>query len=625
VRFCRKGYLYQARIYNSVIVTLPMDLSPLYISLATTCAATVATFFLGLLAARAMYGVRGNPRAWIDGLLTLPLVLPPTVVGFFLLLFFGRRSPLGLALEHVGVTIVFSWPATVIAATVVAFPLMYRTTLAGFEQVSPTLLEAARTLGASEWAVFRRVLLPLAAPGVIAGTVLAFARAMGEFGATLMLAGNIPGRTQTMPIAIFSAAEDGNMRVAFLWVVLIIAISLVMIRFLNLQGSAQRQPRESARASAEATVTQPVISAQKQHVLDSRASLLIDIDKTLESFKLKVVLGTGGGALGLLGASGAGKSMTLRTIAGVATPDRGRIVLNDRVLFDSSAAINLPAASRKIGVVFQDYALFPHLTVAENIGFGLRPLRAEERKARVERLLQLMRIAELADRYPREISGGQKQRVAIARCMAIEPDALLLDEPFASLDPHLRRRTEEQLRETLASYNGVVVFVTHDMEEAFRFCSDLAVLDGGRVIAAGPRIELFERPRTVVTARLTGCKNIVPARRLTKDKVKVELWDCELISANAVSESITHVGVRSHQIGFQQSEESENTFLCWLVSSSEAPHEMTLYLRLHDAPREGDLPHLQADIPKDAWLALSAQAQPWRITLDPTRLLLLED
>ena len=150
-------------------MTLPIDYSPLWISLATTCVAIAATFFLGMLTARLMYGVRGSFRAlrvWVDGLLTLPLVLPPTVVGFFLLLLLGRRSLIGHALEQIGIVIVFSWPATVIAATVVAFPLMYRTTLGAFEQVNPNLLDAARTLGASEWRVFRRVLLPMAAPGV---------------------------------------------------------------------------------------------------------------------------------------------------------------------------------------------------------------------------------------------------------------------------------------------------------------------------------------------------------------------------------------------------------------------------------------------------------------------------
>ncbi len=601
-----------------------LDPSPLIISLATTCAATVATFFLGMLAARLMADVRGSLRAWIDGLLTLPLVLPPTVVGFFLLLLLGRRSFLGHALEQIGVTIVFSWPATVIAATVVAFPLMYRTTLGAFEQVNPTLLQAARTLGASEWTVFRRVLLPLAAPGVIAGTVLSFARALGEFGATLMLAGNIPGRTQTMPIAIFSAVESGDTRVAFLWVSLIVVLSLAIIRLLNLQSAPRKLQRPLAGMPRESTPQAYPVPASPVQASTQSATLEIDIHKALEAFTLRVHQRTGRGAMGLLGASGAGKSMTLRIIAGIAAPDSGRIVLNGRVLFDSATGLNLPAASRKIGVVFQDYALFPHLTVAENVGFGLRALPEQERRARVSRQLALLRIAELADRYPKEISGGQRQRVAIARSMAIEPDALLLDEPFAALDPHLRRQTEEQLRETLATYNGAVIFVTHDMEEAFRFCSDLLVLDSGQVIASGPKHALFERPQTVVAARLTGCKNIVAARRADAHRIEVDAWKCQLQTAAPVPDALTHVGFRSHQIVFQQSAQGENIFPCWLVSTSEAPHEMTLYLRLHSAPQAGDPPHLQADVPKDLWRTLSAQPQPWLLKLDPARLLLLE-
>jgi len=605
-------------------VILPIDPSPLMISLATTCAATVATFFLGLMAARVMYDTHGSLRAWIDGILTLPLVLPPTVVGFFLLLILGRRSFIGHALEQIGVMIAFSWPATVIAATVVAFPLMYRTTLGAFEQVNPTYLQAARTLGAKEWAVFHRVLMPIAAPGVIAGTVLAFARALGEFGATLMLAGNIPGRTQTMPIAIFSSVESGDMRGALLWVVLIVLLSLAIIRLLNLEKRARPVSRQPIASSSEAAL--PPIRTEKRPWSESapRPTLEIDLERALENFKLQVTLGSGNGTVGLLGASGSGKSMTLRMIAGVSTPDRGRIVLNGRVLFDSAAKCNMPAASRRIGVVFQDYALFPHLTVAENVGFGLSALPAAERRRRVARQLESMHISELSNRFPKEISGGQRQRVAIARCMAIEPDALLLDEPFAALDPHLRRQTEEQLRETLSNFNGAVVFVTHDMEEAFRFCSDLLVLDSGRVITRGPKHRLFERPSSVVAARLTGCKNIVSARRVACDRIAVEAWDCELVSAPEVPEGLTHVGFRSHQVVFQPTESCANTFLCWLVSSSEAPHEMTLYLRLHACPQPGEPVHLQADVPKDLWRVLKEQPQPWRVMLDPARLLLLE-
>ena len=604
-----------------------VDPSPLYISLATTCTATAATFFLGLLAARAMYGLRGNLRAWVDGILTLPLVLPPTVIGFFLLLIFGRRSPVGRMLELLGVTVVFSWPATVIAATVVAFPLMYRTSLGALEQVNPTLLQAARTLGASEVRVFRRVLLPLAAPGVLAGTVLAFARALGEFGATLMLAGNIPGRTQTMPIAIFSAAEGGEMRAAVVWVAIIVALSLAIIRLLNYQGTARKAWRFEADCdSAAGRASGQVLEVPRIHEpSNASATLEVDVEKSLENFKLAVEFQAGRGALGLLGASGAGKSLTLRLIAGVATPDKGRVVLNGRVLFDSATGENIPPARRRIGVVFQDYALFPHMTVAENVTFGLHELREADRKSRVRLQLKRMHISELANRYPREISGGQRQRVAIARCMAIEPGALLLDEPFAALDPHLRRQMEEQLRETLRAYNGVVIFVTHDMEEAFRFCSELSVLDSGREIAHGPKHELFEQPRSVVTARLTGCKNIAPAHQIDATHTAVEAWDCNLSLVTPPAGAIRHVGYRSHHFRFQQNAAGENVFPCWLVETSEAPHEMTLYLRLHRAPKSSDRPHLQADIPKEQWRILSSQPQPWQIQIDPARLLLLED
>jgi ABC-type sulfate/molybdate transport systems ATPase subunit len=317
--------------------------------------------------------------------------------------------------------------------------------------------------------------------------------------------------------------------------------------------------------------------------------------------------------------------MTLRMIAGVATPDKGRIVLDGRVLFDSTSGENIPSARRRIGVVFQDYALFPHMTVAENVAFGLHQLSTADRAARVRLHLDKMHIMELANRYPKEISGGQRQRVAIARCLAIEPDALLLDEPFAALDPHLRRQMEEKLRATLSGYKGIVIFVTHDMEEAFRFCTELLVLDSGQVIARGPRHALFERPRSVVTARLTGCKNIVAATQTDANHLAVEAWDCDLSLAAPNAGTIRHVGYRSHHFRFQQSAAGENVFPCWLLETSEAPHEMTLYLRLHHEPQPGDTPHLQADVPKEQWRALSSQPQPWKIQIDPERLLLLED
>jgi molybdate transport system permease protein len=206
-----------------------IDWSPIWISLETSFTATLLTLVVGLAAAAWRERRRGPAMALVDGLFLLPLVLPPTVVGFFLLLLFGRNGPLGKLLLLVGTTVVFSWPATVIAASVICFPLMYLTARAALEQIDPRFLEAARTLGASEWRVLREVALPLAWPGVLAGTILSFARALGEFGATLMLAGNIPGKTATIPIAIYFAVESDDIRRAVAWCIADVAISLALL------------------------------------------------------------------------------------------------------------------------------------------------------------------------------------------------------------------------------------------------------------------------------------------------------------------------------------------------------------------------------------------------------------
>lgn len=209
------------------------DFSPLWISSKTAITSTVITFFLGIAAAWFMKNKKGKFKVFFDTLFTLPMVLPPTVLGFFLLLIFGKNGPIGKILFSFGLKLIFSWPATVIAAIVVAFPLMYKTTSGAFEQIDENILNAARTLGVSEWRIFWTITLPLAWPGIAAGTVLAFARALGEFGATLMLAGNIPGKTQTIPIAIFFAVEGGEMTTAFYWVFIIFLLSLIVIFLSN--------------------------------------------------------------------------------------------------------------------------------------------------------------------------------------------------------------------------------------------------------------------------------------------------------------------------------------------------------------------------------------------------------
>jgi molybdate transport system permease protein len=224
-----------------------MDYSPLWLSLRVAFLATIFTFILGILAARLTVKLKRG-KGIVDGLFTLPLVLPPTIVGFFLLIIFGKNSFVGQLLNDIGTPVVFTWVGAVIASAVVAFPLMYRTTRGAFEQLDENLLNAGRTLGMTEWTLFIKVMLPNSIPSIMAGAVLAFARALGEFGATIMLAGNIPGRTQTVSVAIYTAVQAGNWELAYKWMFIIVGISFVTIMAMNAwTRNAGRFRRESKR------------------------------------------------------------------------------------------------------------------------------------------------------------------------------------------------------------------------------------------------------------------------------------------------------------------------------------------------------------------------------------------
>ena len=210
-----------------------MDITPAIISLKTTLAATFITFILGLWAAWYVANYNGKLKGLIDSILTLPLVLPPIVAGFALLVFFGAQGPFDGILKSLHTRIIFTWASTVIAATVVSFPLMYRTTRSAFEQIDKNVMNAAKTLGVSNSRIFFHIVIPLAWPGIAAATVLTFARALGEFGATVMVSGNIPGVTQTMPISIYFAIQSGDMKTASIWVVVIFLISVIVMTIMN--------------------------------------------------------------------------------------------------------------------------------------------------------------------------------------------------------------------------------------------------------------------------------------------------------------------------------------------------------------------------------------------------------
>ncbi|MDB9433846.1 molybdate ABC transporter permease subunit [Microcystis aeruginosa] len=608
--------------------------SPLWISLKTATIALIIIFFLGIAAAYWMLGYRGRWKSLIEAVFVAPLILPPTVVGFILLLLFGKNGPLGQLLDLFNFRIVFTWYAAIITATVVAFPLMYKTTLGAFEQVDPNLLQVARTLGATERKIFWRLLLPLSFPGVLAGLTLAFARALGEFGATLMLAGNIPGQTQTIPMAIFFAVEAGAMTEAWIWVFIIILISLSGIIAVNLWQSQRKQqlgrPGESKPKEMEDWLPPwegrdfALLEAENQHYRD-KIGLFVDIEKHLPGFNLSVTFNCQNQPLGLLGASGSGKSLILRSLAGVETPSRGRIVLNGRILFDSEKGINLPSRQRRIGFVVQNYALFPHLTVAENIAFGLsKNLSKKVIKQQIANQLELVQLPGMENRYPHQLSGGQQQRVAIARALASRPEALLLDEPFSALDTHLRAQLERQMIKTLSNYDGVTIFVTHNMDEAYRICENLLVMEKGRAIANNSKQKIFEQPDSVSLAKITGCKNFSRAIIINNQQLEAIDWDVKLYTVTGIPDYLAYTGIRAHQIIFGQDLSDINTFPCWLANAIEGPHRVTLYLKLNQPSNHDQDFHVQAELYKDKWLEIKEQALPWTVTLSPQRLLLLK-
>ncbi len=557
-------------------------------------------FFLGITVAYCLVGYRGQWRSLLDGFFISPLILPPTVVGFVLLQLFGKNGALGQLLQAFNVNIIFTWYAGAIAATVVTFPLMYRTALGAFEQIDGNLLQAARTLGASEFRIFWRISFPLALPGILAGATLAFARGLGEFGATLMLAGNIPGVTTTIPLAIYSAVEAGDTHQAWVWSGMILSISLSAIVLVNLWVSTRRKRSQSYRLLGLKSFSRLPgngTNSSGSNIQTTATGLFVDIQKQLPDFTLQVQFSNDRRPLGVLGASGSGKSMLLRCIAGTENPNKGRIVLNGRVLFDAKRGINIPSRDRRIGFIFQNYALFPHLTVAQNIAFGLsQTLSKTAIKQQVAAQLAAVDLAGFGDRYPHQLSGGQQQRIALARALASQPEVLLLDEPFSALDTHLRNQLEQELITTLSHYSGVALFVTHNMEEVYRIAENLLVLKQGRAIAQDVKHHIFEHPKTVSVAQLTGCKNFSPAIVQGQNVVKALTWEITLQILEAIPEQLTHVGIRAHQISITADSSSDNTYPCWLAATSETPHRMTLFLKFNTAPSNPRDYHVQAEI-----------------------------
>ncbi|WP_417756528.1 sulfate/molybdate ABC transporter ATP-binding protein [Senegalimassilia anaerobia] len=275
-------------------------------------------------------------------------------------------------------------------------------------------------------------------------------------------------------------------------------------------------------------------------------SLEVDIKKRFSSFQLDVTFEAKDETLGFLGASGCGKSLTMRCIAGIETPDEGRIVVNGQVFFDSERRINLKPQQRKTALLFQNYMLFPNLTVAENVGAGIgKDVARAERDDIVQRELKRFGLQGFDGRYPAQLSGGQQQRVALARMLAARPGILMLDEPFSALDAHLKGVLEQNLVSLFDAYDGTILYVSHDIDEALRFCDRIAVVEDGHIMEVGTGDDLVNRPQSLAGVKLSGCKNATPAVCAGKHLVRLPKWGVEASTAAEVPSDVTHLGVRA--------------------------------------------------------------------------------
>jgi NifC-like ABC-type porter len=528
----------------------PLVRDALRLSLTTSLAATALAALVGIPLAWCQARIAYPGRRLVRALVTLPLVLPPVVGGIALLAAFGRRGVAGPALDAVGVRLPFTMWGAVAAEAFVALPFLVVSAEAGFRAVDPELEEAARTLGARPGRVFWRVTVPAARPALVAGAVLAWARALGEFGATITFAGNYPRTTQTLPLLVYVRIQAGDARAATAVSVLLMAVSLVALLALRdrwwgaaggtsddvrLAGAGARTARSRSRSRTTvaggvgevpgdatggvaggarprtgrvATDQEPGDSTARAVARGLRARVVVrrggfDLDVAVDA--------PAGETTVVVGPNGAGKTSLLRALAGLDPAAAGRVAIGDDVVDDAARDRFVAPEDRAVGVVFQRHALFPHLSVLDNVAFGPRARGARRAGARAlaAEALAGLGIGHLAGRPVRSLSGGQAQQVALARALVGEPRALLLDEPFAALDVRTRAEVRRTLAAALARFAGPVVLVTHDPTDAVVLADRVTVVEGGRVVQAGDLASLAARPASPYVAELVGTNRLV--------------------------------------------------------------------------------------------------------------------
>lgn len=351
--------------------------------------------------------------------------------------------------------------------------------------------------------------------------------------------------------------------------------------------------------------------------------LIVDFVKNLPDFKLEIQAEIGMEKAGLLGRSGCGKSMSLKCIAGIEKPDYGTIRIGDEILFDSRMRINKTAKERKIGYLFQNYALFPHMTIQQNIMAGMDGLTISEKIEAYNKIIKAFQLTGYEKHFPKELSGGQQQRVAIGRMIASKPRILMFDEPFSALDRQLKEELHQLFLDFFEESKVPVIFVSHDIDEVYKLCDKIAVIEHGKIQAFRKKEELFEKPGKLNVARLTGCRNISPVKMIGEDRVFSELWGINLKVCNEGKSEFKYIGIRAHHINFKW-EKGENTFPFRIEGMSETRFSVIMSLSLQGSDgRYGG--KLQLEIDKEVWLSIRKKGDLPYIQIPKERILTLID
>ncbi|MCJ0874796.1 ABC transporter permease [Streptomyces sp. AP-93] len=508
-------------------LTSPGVVEALRLSLVVSLWALGFSLLFGVPLAWLLARVEFKGKALVRSLVLLPMVLPPTVGGVALLLGFGRRGLLGPWLEGTfGITLPFHTSGAVVAATFVAMPFLVISLEGALAGLKPSYEETAASLGSTPLRVFFTVTLPMVAPGLVAGAALTWARALGEFGATITFAGNLPGTTQTLPLQVYLLLQD-QPEAATSVSLLLLAIAMAVLIALRGRWTgtpvARKDPgapvvaeevsgpdpvgpvppgipgSPASPASPASSSTEPAEQGRPPAGACAEGGHW-PLHATVTGFNELTLDAEPGTTIAVVGENGAGKTTLLRALLGLTPRAHAELRLGD------ADVTGLPPHRRQVAWVPQDGALFPHLSALANTSYGLRARRVPRAAARAEAQAWLDRlgVGHLAHRKPAQLSGGQAQRVALARALAARPRLLLLDEPLAALDQTTRARVRHTLRTHLAGFGGVCLIVTHDPVEAVSLADRVLVLSDGRTLQDAPPSEVTRHPRSPWVARMLG-------------------------------------------------------------------------------------------------------------------------